>query len=105
MNKGTKVYLSGNVGPYTPAGRGDQWANVTCYEQVGGRWVEQRPAPNGFRAPKPLAVAAVTTGSAQEAYEQVMARAGAKVRDADDLRVIKDVRERTGRAGASRPLA
>jgi len=98
-DKGTKVYLSGNIGPYTPTIAENQWANVTWYERVDGRWIEHRPAPDGFRAAGPLATAAVTTQSAQEAFELVLARAGAKVRDADDLRVIRDVRERTGRLG------
>jgi pectate lyase len=99
LDKGTKVYLSGNIGPYSRTGAEDQWANVTSYERAGSRWVEHRPAPDGFCASQPLANGSVTTQAAQQAYELVLARAGAKVRDADDLRVIRDVRERTGRAG------
>lgn len=56
-------------------------------------------APAVFRAAKPLAAAAVTAESAKAASERILARAGAKVRDADDLRVIQDVRDRTGRVG------
>ncbi len=98
-DKGTKVFLSGNMAPYSPAGSGDQWANVTWYEQAGGRWVERRPAPAAFRSLNPLRAAPVAAQSAKEAYESVLSRAGAIVRDADDLRVIQDVQKRTGRVG------
>jgi len=97
--KGTKVYLSGNLGPYSPTGAEDQWPNVTWYEQQGGKWVQRRPAPVAFRADKPFAAATVTTQPAKEAYEAVLAQAGAKVRDDDDLRVLQSVRGRTGHAG------
>jgi pectate lyase len=99
LEEGTKVYLSGNVGPYTPIGAEEQWQNVTWYEQAGSRWVMHRPAPVGFRAQQPMAAPAVTTQSARQAYELVLTRAGAKVRDADDRRVIQDVRQHTGRIG------
>ena len=98
-DKGTRVYLAGNVTPLTPAGTEDQWLNVTFYEKAGGKWVMHRPAPDVFRADKPFPAAAVTTHPAKEAYELVLKHAGAKVRDADDLRVIKEVKTRTGRTG------
>jgi len=98
-DKGTRVYLSGNVTPLTPTGAEDQWLNVTFYENVGGKWVEHQPAPEVFRADKPFAAPAVTTHSAKEAYDLVLKHAGAKVRDADDLRLIKEVTTRTGRTG------
>ncbi|MBM4035309.1 MAG: hypothetical protein FJ291_26490 [Planctomycetes bacterium] len=97
--KGTKVYLAGNIGPFTPTGAEDQWLNVTWYERAGGKWVEHRPAPLALRAGKPFPAKAVTTQPAKEAYELVLAHAGAKVRDADDLRVIAEVKARTGRVG------
>jgi hypothetical protein len=104
-DKATKVYLSGNIGPYSPTGAEDQWASVTWYEPTGNRWVEHRPAPAAFRATQPLAATAVTTQSAKEACQRVLAGAGAKVRDADDLRVIQAVKDRTGRVGRNRPAA
>lgn len=103
-DKGTKLFLSGNIGPYSPASTGDQWANVTWYEQAGGRWVERRPAPAAFRSLNRLPAAPVATQSVMEAYESVLARAGAKIRDADDLRVIRDVQKRTGRVGRNLAL-
>ncbi len=72
----------------------DQWLNVTYYEPADGKWVEQRPAPEGFRADKPFPTKAVATQSAKEAYDLVLARAGARVRDADDLRIIEEVKAR-----------
>ena len=97
--KGTKVFASGNIGPMTPAGTEDPWLNVTYYEQAGGKWVKTQPAPDVFRASKPFAAAPVTMQSAKEAYELVLTHAGAKVRDDDDLRVVREVRDRKGRVG------
>ena len=97
--KGTKVYVSGNVTPLSPTGAENQWPNVTFYEQKGGRWLEHHPAPVTFRAAKPFPAAKVTTHTAKDAYDLVLTHAGAKVRDADDLRIINEVKTRTGRSG------
>ena len=93
--QGTRVYLAGSLGPLTPPGSENPWLHVTAYERVDGKWREQRPAPEVSRAEKPVAAAAVVVQSAHEACESVLARAGAKVRDADDLRVIREVREQS----------
>jgi pectate lyase len=98
-DKGTKVYLAGNIGPFTPTGAEDQWLNVTYYQRVEGKWIQHRPAPEDFRANDRFPVEPVTTQSAKQAYDLVLTRAGARVRDADDLRVIEEVRTRTGRIG------
>ena len=97
--QGTLIYAAGNIGPRTPTGAEDAWLNVTWYERQGGRYVAHMPAPRNFRAEKPFPAEPVTTQSAKEAYDLVLERAGAKVRDADDLRVIQDVRNRTGQVG------
>jgi hypothetical protein len=89
--------------PLAPAGAEDQWLNVTYYERADGKWSMHRPAPEQFRALSPFPVEPVETQSAKEAYELVLARAGAKVRDADDLRVINEVRTRTGRVAGGKP--
>lgn len=94
LESGTKVYVRGNIGPLTPKGSEDEWRNVTWYEQVGVKRVEHRPAPAAFRAEKPFDAPAVSAQSAKDAYELVLARAGPKVRDSDDLRVIEEVRKR-----------
>lgn len=100
--QGTRIYLAGNIGPFTPTGTEDQWLNVTYYEPADGKWIEHRPAPEGFRADKPFPAKAVATQSASEAYDLVLARAGARIRDADDLRIIAEVKARTGRIGSNR---
>lgn len=97
--KGTKVHLAGNLAPLTPTGQQDQWLNVTYWQRTDTGWMRHRPAPQGFRAGKAFPAKAVTTQSAAKACALVLARAGAKVRDADDLRVIKEVKARTGRVG------
>ena len=99
LQQGTQVFLEGNVSPFSPTGAEDQWPLVTYYEQAGGKWIEHRPAPDAFRAQLPFAVAPVTTQPAAEAYDLVLSRAGAQVRDADDLRVIEAVKTRTGSVG------
>jgi pectate lyase len=99
-DQGTRVYLDGNVTPLsTQPGDDNQWRNVTWNEQAGGRLVEHRPAPPVYRASAPFPTAKVTTSSALDAYEQVLARAGTSIRDADDLQVIADVKARTGHVG------
>ncbi|MHC4177248.1 MAG: pectate lyase family protein, partial [Planctomycetota bacterium] len=100
--KGTRIHLAGNIGPFTPTGAEDQWLNVTFYEPADGKWIEHRPAPEGFRADKPFPAKAVATQSASEAYDLVLARAGARIRDADDLRIIAEVKARTGQVGRNR---
>jgi pectate lyase len=96
---GTRLYLSGNVTALTPTGSEDQWPNVTWYERVEDAWVTHRPAPDVFRASEPFTATPERQQSAEDAYADVLARAGAAVRDADDLRVIQETRDRSGRVG------
>ncbi|MDH7568395.1 MAG: hypothetical protein QHJ73_02245 [Armatimonadota bacterium] len=98
-DQGTRVYLSGNIGPQTPTGKEDPWLAVTSYDRVGAGWVEHRPAPLVYRAPRPFPAAPVHTEPAAAAYNRVLARAGAPVRDADDVRVVAEVKTRTGSVG------
>jgi len=95
-DKGTRLYVAANLGPLTPTGQENPWLNVTWNERAGGKWVEHRPAPETFRAEKPFPTAPVATQPAAEALQAVLDRAGPKVRDADDLRIIKLVRDRAG---------
>lgn len=94
--KGTQLYLAGNVTPLTKTGGEDQWLNVTYWERRNGQWVQHRPAPEVFRAARPFDTAPVQTQSAVEACQWVLARAGARVRDKDDQRIIQEVRSRLG---------
>jgi pectate lyase len=97
--KGTQVYVASNIGPLTPTSKEDAWRNVTWYERVGGKWKKHQPAPKVCRAPKRFQAPAVTTHSAEDAYDLVLRFAGAKVRDMDDIRVVEEVRTRTGQVG------
>lgn len=96
---GTKVYPSGNIGPLTPTGTEDPWLNVTWFEHTDQGWIKHQTAPEVFRATERFDAPLVRTHSAQEAYELVLTHVGPKVRDADDERVIREVRERTGSVG------
>jgi pectate lyase len=101
-DKGTKVYTKGNISHLKPTGKEDQWMNVVWYEPISQGWAIHYPAPETFQAKESFAIpssASVTTHSAQGAYESVLANAGAKIRDDDDLRVIDEVRNRTGKVG------
>jgi len=97
--RGTKIYLAGNISALTPTGREDQWSNVTWYESTPQGWITHQPAPEVFKAQERFDAPQVTTDSVQETYELVLANAGAKVRDADDVRVVDEVRHRTGHVG------
>jgi hypothetical protein len=93
-------WMSGNVFE----GRKD-WTDDNCAALDWRRWLH--PGSNykyagtlsDWKAPAPtLGADAPATQSAGEAYELVLARAGASLRrDAVDERVIADVRNRTGR--------
>lgn len=96
---GASVYVAGNVSPLTPTGAEDPWLNVTSYGVVGGKNVERRPAPQSLRSMRVFPAAPMSVQSAEEAYRSVLARAGCKVRDADDLRVVRDVTQRSGNVG------
>ena len=98
-DQGTKVYVSGNVSHLTPTGKEDQWPNVVWFEPTDDRWITHYPAPDDFRVNKRFQTSLVTTHSAKEAYELVLVHVGPKVRDADDIRVIQEVRDRTGHVG------
>ncbi|HUT90306.1 MAG TPA: ADP-ribosylglycohydrolase family protein [Thermoguttaceae bacterium] len=99
----TRVFVAGNVAPLTPTGTEDPWLNVTSYDVVGGKNIERHPAPPSLRAMKAFPAAPIARQSAEEAYQSVLARVGPKVRDADDLRVIRNVAQRSGNVGRERP--
>lgn len=96
---GTKVFVAGNMSSLTPIGTEDPWQNVTAYEEVGGRSVERRPAPMTYRSMSRFPAEQIVTQTAEEAYMSVLARVGAKVRDADDQRVLQSVADRSGHVG------
>jgi len=87
-----KIYVKDNVGPRRRDSSVDDWAVV----KYG--WDEQQRAPEQYRSNSPFAVPPVTTTSADDAFEQVLASSGATmpVRDGVDARVTADARNKTG---------
>ncbi len=96
-NQGTKLHLAGNLSVLTPTCTEDPWLNVTYWQPVDGKWIEHHPAPETFRAVNAFPVTSVSTQSAQKAFDLVLTHAGPKVRDADDLRVIREARTNAAR--------
>ncbi len=97
--QGTRVWLSDNLSPLTPTSEVDPWQNVTAFEQVGGRWVKIQPAPALYRAPEPYQTAPIAASPSSDVLDLVLANAGARRRDADDLRILREVRDGTGQTG------
>lgn len=79
-----KLYVKGNIGPRRPDDSKPEWAIVGSGQTY--------QSTTRFDAPP------VTTTSAQSAYEQVLAGAGATLpeRDAVDVRLVMEVESRTG---------
>ncbi len=84
------LFVEGNYGPTCPTGCADNWNMVGESDGDAVSRVQQSTS----RHPAPL----VTTSSAQMAFDQVLAEAGAILpdRDAVDERVISDVINGTG---------
>ncbi len=84
--EGWAFFVHGNIGPHRTYSSAPQRSTVSP---------EGRP----HMVSKPFKAPAVTTTSAAAAYREVLSRAGAGFphRDAVDQRIVRDVRERTGR--------
>ena len=87
-----RIYVEGNLGPHRPDTNIDEWS------LVGFGWGEEGVAPEKYRSFTKFTTAPVTTASAAEAMEEVLAGAGARApqRDAIDRRVVDDVKKGTG---------
>jgi hypothetical protein len=86
------IYVEGNLGPHRPDLQADEWA------LVGYGFGREGVAPETYRSQTRFAAPSITEQSAADAFEQVLAAAGATAprRDAVDRRVILDVRNKTG---------
>jgi pectate lyase len=86
------IYVEGNLGPHRPDLQADEWA------LVGYGFGREGVAPETYRSQTRFAAPSITEQSAADAFEQVLAEAGATAprRDAVDRRVILDVRNKTG---------
>ncbi|KUG08918.1 pectate lyase [Solirubrum puertoriconensis] len=87
-----KYYVAGNYVDGSPAHTRDNWAAV---DMQGGTAASRTLA----KADAPFALGTQTTQTAEEAYEAVLQGAGAirPRRDTLDERIMRDVRQRTGR--------
>src|SRR5262249_42850155 len=96
-----KAYVSGNYVDGNEKITTDNWAGGVQFKGGGGEDDtstvaddETKALIEKVRADKPFPMAPVTTQTAQEAYESVVANAGAILphRDPVDLRVIEEVK-------------
>ncbi|HQZ27427.1 MAG: hypothetical protein KA250_13375 [Verrucomicrobiales bacterium] len=93
-------YVRDNIGHHRPDGTGDEWAVVGDGSSgLGEQWM-QIPASKKIQrhAPWPASPVPVTIHPVNQAFDLVLAGAGAVApkRDAVDLRVVKDVQMKTG---------
>jgi len=94
-----KWYITGNYVAGSPSATADNWAGGVQYEEA--RYDKSILIPKAteaeVRSNEPLPAPAITQQEAEQAYERVLAHAGASLphRDPVDLRVIESVR--TGR--------
>ena len=87
----SRVFVAGNVTPFDKIGTGDPRNSV----QAGSTF----PAPESLIAKTRFQAPAVTTHSAAQALELVLRGAGPNRRDADERRVVHEVRTGSGHAG------
>ncbi|MDP3772013.1 MAG: hypothetical protein Q8Q94_01390 [bacterium] len=90
-----KLFVSGNIGRHRPDDSQNEWALVGTYRIPG---VPSGAASEIYRSPTRFSAAPISASSAPEAFEHVLAQAGATApkRDAVDERIIKEVRNKTG---------
>jgi len=86
-----QIYVEGNIGPHRPDSGMDEWAII-------GYGYGEDEAPESYHFRTKFATHSVTAMSATEAFEKVLAGAGATAptRDPVDRRVVADVRNKTG---------
>ncbi|UCG56875.1 MAG: hypothetical protein JSU70_18660 [Phycisphaerales bacterium] len=88
-----KIYVKDNLGPRRVDSATDDWTVV----KYG--WGPEPRAPEKYRSRTRFAVPPVTTSNASDAFEEVLASAGATrpARDSVDERIVADVKKATGR--------
>ncbi len=87
-----KIYVKNNLGPHRQTQDIDDW------EITGFQWDDKVSAPKIYRLLTPFATPPITKLSATEVLGKVLAEAGATApkRDAVDLRVVADVKKKSG---------
>jgi hypothetical protein len=99
---GTKLYLSGNWGPRSPAGSANDWTghgvNTWDYYEFNGDGSTHLVDQAQYDAGKPFPVPPVTRDPVSELLDEVLAGVGAHKpsRDVIDQRIVKSVRDKTG---------
>jgi len=88
-----KIYVRDNIGPHRSDPNMDEWAIV------GFQWGAKGIAPVKHRSVTKYETPQISTQSAAEAMEIVLAEAGATapLRDAVDRRIVDDVKNRSGK--------
>lgn len=102
---GTKIYTSGNWGPYCPSGCADDWDNFFYnLDYYSGGFPDPVPGqtPQGsqaqFRTGTPYSVPAVTTDATGTLQTKILPTVGASkpFRDEVDARIVANVQNGTG---------
>ncbi len=88
-----KLFIQGNLSPHRPNDEAADWS------LVGYGFSDHEPSQESFRSPAPFDTHPVTASGAAEAFEQVLAGAGATLplRDAVDERIVAEVLSGGGR--------
>ena len=97
----SRLHLAGNISPNRPANDLDEWADAGHHgrDERGNYAAIPGPWEHGLRAEEPFPAAPVTTHTAEEARDLVLALVGAWPRDAIDAGIMRTVLDGTGWAG------
>ena len=88
-----RFYIHDNIGPHRPSNDLDQWALVKVSGQKTFGSVDE------VRSATPFDVPPVKTQPSADAFDLVLQQAGAWPRDPTDRRIVREVKERKGKAG------
>jgi pectate lyase len=104
---GTKLYLSGNWGPRSPAGSANDWAghgvNTWDYYELNHDGSTHLAKQAQYGAAKPFPSPPVAMDDVSSLRDKVLASVGAykPSRDPVDLRIVESVRDKTGTSRVS----
>ena len=93
----THLFVTGNDFAYNKFK--PQWHNVTWYSSIDGVSYVHKPAPQSFKAKSRLGHSNIMIDKTRHVYKNVLNNVGARSYDLDDLRIINEVKNRTGEIG------
>ena len=93
----THLFVSGN--DFARNKFNTQWDNVTWYNSIDGSPYVHKPAPQSFRANNRLGKSNIIIDKTRFVYKNVLNNVGARSYDLDDLRIINEVKNRSGEIG------